>query len=177
MYYAGYNDYELIYLVNEGSERALNVLYQKYTIYINKVAKRYVPRGDKRYDLIQEGLMLLHQSIKKFNPRFPASFYTYFSIVLKRGFYRIINNGYYYNKDIIDNSIGFTELDNESKSINTDILRRYLFTELDVGIYDECILGNLTLQAFANIYNIEYQLVHRRKKAILLRLKNILTNL
>ena len=70
MYFAGYNDYELIYLVNEGSERALNVLYQKYYIYIYKVAAKYIPRGDKKNDLIQEGLMLLNQSIKRFNPRF-----------------------------------------------------------------------------------------------------------
>lgn len=177
MYYAGYNDYELIYLVNEGSEPALNVLYQKYAIYINKVAGKYVPRGDKRSDLIQDGLMLLNQSIKKYNPNLQASFYTYFSIVLKRGFSRILSGSYYFTKELSDNDLVLREADSFNKTFDVDILRKYLTKDIDKKIYDECILGNLSIKGFANIYNLEYSLVYRRRKTILLRLKKILTNL
>lgn len=177
MYFAGYNDYELIYLVNEGSERALNVLYQKYYIYIYKVAAKYIPRGDKKNDLIQEGLMLLNQSIKRFNPRFDISFYAYFSIVLKRGFLRLLQNGYYYSKDVVDNDYVLHEPDCLTKSLEVNMLRRYLSSELDINIYDECIVGNLNAKAFSKIYNVDYNEVYKRRKAILLRLKKILTNL
>ena len=35
--YINYNDYELIYLINDGSEKALKVLFEKYSIYIKKM--------------------------------------------------------------------------------------------------------------------------------------------
>lgn len=177
MYYAGYNDYELIYLVNEGSERALNVLYQKYNIYIYKVASKYIPRGDKRNDLVQEGLMLLNQSIKKFNSKFDVNFYTYFSIVLRRGLSRVLKNGYYYPNDICNNELVFYEPALMDNSFNVNMFKKYITDEIDINIYDECILGNLNVKAFSEIYNLNYSEVYRRRKAILLRLKNILTNL
>lgn len=177
MYFANYNDYELIYLVNEGSERALNVLYQKYNIYIYKVAGKFVSRSELKEDLVQEGLMLLNQSIKKFNPRFTASFYTYFSVVLKRGFLRLMNNGYYKSRYYVDTELIFSEPDYTENNFNVNLLKRYLNAELDVEVYEDCILGNLSVATFAQIHKVDYNEVYRRKKAIIRRLKNVLTNL
>ena len=59
MYYTNYNDYELLYLISEGSELALDLLYKKYYIYINKVVgKINVPKYTKE-DLVQEGIKIL----------------------------------------------------------------------------------------------------------------------
>ena len=40
--YLGWNDYELIYLIREGNDRALNLMYHKYTNFIRLKAYDYV---------------------------------------------------------------------------------------------------------------------------------------
>ena len=60
-----YNDYELLYLIREGSEFALNYLFKKYDVLIYKIATSFYPKGDKFEDLLQEGRMVLYNSINK----------------------------------------------------------------------------------------------------------------
>ena len=88
MYNASLNDYELIYLVQEGSEIALDLLYHKYYIYINKMVGKYNIPKYKKEDLVQEGLDALFVSIKNFNPnKYDKTFFNYFKLVLLYNFY------------------------------------------------------------------------------------------
>ena len=66
--YREFNDYELLYLINENDENAYNILYQKYRNFIFNVAKKY-SYNTKKFgidinDLIIEGYMGLEKAIE-----------------------------------------------------------------------------------------------------------------
>lgn len=173
MRFASYNDFELLYLIREGSELALNILYDKYQFLIKKIAKRFFSYGDKLNDLIQEGLLVLDRCIKKFDDRKPVLFYTYLCICLNHRFSNLVNKGTYY-----DEYISFNEAEHHIESnLKGGYSYKYLdiFDELDKKIYYECIIGTLSISGFSKIYNINYNKVYYRSKNIVNELKKILT--
>ena len=58
-----YNDYELVYLVREQNEAALDILIQKYSPLIGKIASSYYGVGFDYEDFFQEGRMAFIKSI------------------------------------------------------------------------------------------------------------------
>lgn len=179
MVFANYNDFELLYLVGEGSEQALHILYHKYNVYVNKIASKYFTYGDKRNDLIQEGLMIIHRCIKTFNQGMTVSFFSYFSISLHRRFAALLKTSYYQHivflkdNENLYGGKGVNYFQNKYSFLNQG---KYFFEEeLDVLIYKECIWEDLSVKAFSEKYNLTYSKVYLRKKQILKELKKILT--
>ena len=78
--FVNYNDYELLYLIQDGEEKALHVLLKKYDTLIYTVVREMYPYGDKAYDLMQEGRMTLYNCIYKYSKAKEISFYSYFYI-------------------------------------------------------------------------------------------------
>lgn len=179
MVFANYNDFELLYLVGEGSEQALHILYQKYFVYVNKIASKYFAYGDKRNDLVQEGLMIIHRCIKTFNQGMTVSFFSYLSISLHRRFAGLVRTSYYQHTVFLkDNESGYGGKNGNYYQKKYSFLNqgRYFFhEELDVLIYDECIREDLSVTAFAEKYGLTYSKVYARRKQILRELKKILT--
>ncbi|MBE6137901.1 MAG: hypothetical protein E7176_05845 [Erysipelotrichaceae bacterium] len=174
MIYVNHNDYELLYLVEEGCERALDFLYQKYMLFVNKLAYEIYPYGDKRYDLIQEGMMILFNCIKSFNKYLSVPFFAYFSISLKRRLYYLTNKDKYYKR--------ITFLDYEIADMYGSCPGSYLLnsnymcdTELDVLIYQEHMLNGMSLLRLCEMNNISYNKAYKRKKALVADLKKMLT--
>lgn len=171
MYNASYNDYELIYLIQEGSEQALNLLYHKYYIYINKIAKNYKIPKYKKEDLVQEGVCAFFETVKKYNPdKYNKTFYNYFKLVLERKFARIINNSTYYNSNIILCDLALeSEVNNNSWIINR--YRDILTDELDKEIFDKCLMNGMSLGALAKNKGCAYKKLYYRAKCICEQLK------
>lgn len=89
MLYQGWNDYELIYLINEGSELALNLMYLKYASMIKYKARSCGFYPYEIDDCLQEGLILLTSAIKSYKPSYKKTFYKYFELILLRSFWRL----------------------------------------------------------------------------------------
>ena len=70
MQYKEYNDYELLYMVNENDENAYNLLYEKYKPLVVNFAKKYTSvyqnYGIDFNDFLLEGYIGLDVSINKF---------------------------------------------------------------------------------------------------------------
>lgn len=79
-----YNDNELLYLLKEGSDDALEILFCKYSFFIELKIKEM--NIEKMYvdEFYQEGLIALHNAIKKFNDQYNNTFYTFFNVILTR---------------------------------------------------------------------------------------------
>lgn len=178
MVFANYNDFELLYLVGEGSEQALHILYHKYIVYINKIAPKYFAYGDKRNDLVQEGLMIFHRCIKTFNQGMTVSFFSYFSISLHRKFASLVKTSYYQHTVFLKDNENLYGKGWNYFQKKYSFLKRgqyFLNEELDILIYEECIQEELSVKAFAEKYALTYSKVYLRKKQILQELKKILT--
>lgn len=176
MVYVSHNDYELLYLIEEGCERALDFLYQKYTFYIKKIAYEIYPYGDKRYDLIQEGLMVLFNCLKCFNKNLPVPFFSYFTISLKRRLYTLVGKDKYYKV------MSALDYDIPDKNHCNSLTLSYLLNpnnvcddEMDVLIYQDHIIDGINLTTLCEKNNISYNKAYKRKIAIIEDLKKILT--
>jgi hypothetical protein len=171
MYNASYNDYELFYLIQEGSEQALNLLYYKYYIYINKIVSKYKIPKYKKEDLVQEGVYTFFETIKKYNPsKYNKTFFNYFKLVLERRFTRIINNSTYYSSNIILSDVILEpEVNGSSWIVNR--YRESLNNELDKEIFDKCLINGMSLGALAKNKGCAYKKLYYRAKCICEQLK------
>ena len=169
--FVNYNDYELLYLIQDGEEKALHVLLKKYDTLIYTVVREMYPYGDKAYDLMQEGRMTLYNCIYKYSKAKEISFYSYFYICLKRMLSKVLETDYY--KRLL--SLKDDQL--YSKEINDEYVMRKLFLEiykndeLAIQIYDECVIKNMSIRNLAKKYNYSYTSVFRKWKNIKLSLK------
>ena len=83
-----HNDYELVYLAQEGNEEAINLIYQKYKPIIIKKSKEAIlhatHHGIEINDIMQEGYMALEEAIRNFSQDNEATFYTFATLCIDR---------------------------------------------------------------------------------------------
>lgn len=178
MRYACYNDYELLYLVKEGSQRALDILYHKYTVFVCSRVRKYIINSDKRNDMIQEGLMVVDKCIKNYDPNSPISLFWYISLSISRKYSKLINEDYYRSKIIFsDNEIAYSSSDDMQHNKSFLLRAEYFFTDpIDILIYNENLLDGTPLLKLSEKYNISYYEMRKRRIIMLEELKKILTN-
>ena len=180
MYY-NINDYELLYLIKEGNEKALEYIFFKYKHLIIKMANRNCKTSDKYEDLVQEGYMVLNDCIRNYNPGLNVSFYCYFCISFIRKINRlIINNDYYTSNVLLHLNENWCVYKPENKAyhyyVSKDIRDRFKDDEIALNIYFECICFNLSLKGFSDKYSIEYRVVCLKHRKIIKYLKEIIQN-
>ena len=82
------NDYELVYLAQEGNEEAINLLYQKYKPIIVKKSKNAIlfatHHGIDINDIMQEGFIAFDEAIRSFSQDETATFYTFAMLCVER---------------------------------------------------------------------------------------------
>ncbi len=169
-----YNDYELLYLIREGSEFALNYLFKKYDVLIYKVAFKFYPNDDKFEDLLQEGRMVLYRCINKFDFNKGTSFYSFFNVCLKRYYIKLMNEDYYSNSYVCKD-LGYLP---DSQNIGYSkifILSQKLKDTEYYDMFVECLIENMSLSDYAKKYNISYAKCYRKYNMMLEKLKNLLT--
>ena len=105
------NDYELVYLVKEENEDALEILIKKYQPLLYKEASQYVSNKIEYEDLIQEGMIGLITAINGYNERKNVLFSTYAYLCIDKRIKNYIkkmnnkNNKMYNNSLSLDNNI------------------------------------------------------------------------
>ncbi len=85
-----HNDFEIISLGREGNNEALELLFEKYSPLIYKKIFHFNLQREKD-DMYQEGLMVLHQSLLKYDETFNKTFTKYFEMNLERKYISIVS--------------------------------------------------------------------------------------
>lgn len=88
-----HNDYEILFLIREGNEEALSLMFEKYTPLIYKKIGKF-NLGYEADDMFQEGLMMLYKSIRFFEEKYDKTFTRYFEQNLERRFISITTMKY-----------------------------------------------------------------------------------
>jgi len=122
------NDYELVFLAQEGNEDAINLIYQKYKPIIVKKSKNAIVfashHGIEINDIMQEAFIGLEEAIRNFSQDTEATFYTFATLCIDRqiaSYLRKMTSG----KDRILN---------EAITIN-DSLEKTMRDEMDIEKY------------------------------------------
>ena len=99
MNYKNYNDYELIYHIQENDEESRNIMFDKYQPIIRKIAGNYYQKfsmyGYQYEDFVQEGMLAFYKALSSYDEQKDSLFYTFSTVCIERGlttFCRRISN-------------------------------------------------------------------------------------
>lgn len=94
------NDNELLYLIREGNETALEVMYQKYVPLMENKLNKFNIENESRDDFFQESRLMLYKAIRLYNPNSAKTFNKYFDLILTNQMITILRKNKK-NKDIV----------------------------------------------------------------------------
>jgi RNA polymerase sporulation-specific sigma factor len=118
-----YNDYELVYLIREDSEEAMELMMRKYDPLIKSVVSYYFKKFDNFKvdfdDMVQEARLSLFMSLKKYDCDSGIAFYSFFLVCLKRKIYNYI-------RDISTKKMSYSLYDDNSEN-GFDIKEKYYY--------------------------------------------------
>lgn len=102
-----YNDYELLYLMNEFDEEAEKIFYEKYTNLIKMRIYKFRIKERYQEDFLQEGLYMLFVATRMYNEYSKKTFNKYFDLILQRRFIRLLaqEKHYFYEVDLHDDEL------------------------------------------------------------------------
>ena len=129
------NDYELVFLAQQGNEDAINLIYDKYKPIIIKKSKNTIVfvthHGVDINDIMQEGFIGLDKAIKGYNQEQEASFYTFAMLCIDRqiaNYVRRITN----SKDkVLNEAISIDDSLERIIDDGTDIEKNLIGKDLD----------------------------------------------
>ncbi|MDD4000325.1 MAG: sigma-70 family RNA polymerase sigma factor [Bacilli bacterium] len=119
-----YNDYELLYLIAEHDEIALDIMYSKYTPLIKARIYGFRIKPYNQEDFFQEGLWMLFRAIQTYRPNSRKTFNKYFDLILQRHFIHLLRkeSKHFYNVELIEN-VDFIKEEKEAKpDLDLDLL-------------------------------------------------------
>ncbi len=156
------NDYELIYLYNEGNENILEIILNKYKPLVYLLIKKMnIPYVDKE-DFLQEGLMILYKCINSYSED-KGLFFNYCNVAIKRRFFTLINK----KRQEIDYLL--TPMDNtpmlKEKTINYEISHSREFETL-------LEIKQTSIKEYAKTHNMNVKKVYN----YITKLKNTIKN-
>lgn len=172
MLFNGLNDYELIYLIGENNDVALNLMYEKYSIYIYKIIYEYNINSRFKEEFFQEGLMQLNVALKTFKTKYNKTFFKYFDLILRREFNRLSTKSRKYDIPI-DNLTISSMLEDSIVEYKTEIslsnIEKLLNKEEKI-IFEEVYIKNRKSALVSKEYNINikkvYNIIQKIKKII-----------
>jgi RNA polymerase sporulation-specific sigma factor len=114
-----YNDYELLYLYNEGNEEAGRILYNKYKLVAELKAKKYGRYANKLgldfNDLVQEGMIGFSEALKDFKYEKDVKFATFASLCIERQICSAIMAANRNKHKILNESLSLDYVSDDSK--------------------------------------------------------------
>jgi len=168
-----YNDNELLYLMFEGNDEALEIIYKKYVNLIYKRIETFRIASKNRDDFFQEGMMALNTAINSFNPFLNKSFNKYFDLILQRRFMNVLstNKNYYYNVTLVDdiNSVVSEDLivyTNNHFSLNLTPTEQKLYRLKFIENYKSKEIAKILEWDIKKVYNGIYLLKEKIKKQL-----------
>lgn len=174
MAYPRHNDYEIINLIREGNNEALELMFDKYSRLISK--KIYKFNLYKEYDdMFQEGMMILYKSIKAFDDGYSKSFTKYFELNLNRKYITILTKKIRRREIFKNNELFIYETNNNlnQNSVYYDLLKKEIakvLTNTEHLVYTLRELNNYSITYISEKHGMSdkeiYNSLHRAKVKI-----------
>lgn len=185
MNYKNVNDYEVMYMIRENDDTAVDIMYEKYKPVIMQLAAKYYAKvkncGVEYDDLVQEGMIALNRAIMSYKDDCGAMIYTYILVCLERHLITYCRNlqsmkHYHLNNSVAyDISYSYVDYKDPDYFMN-DILLHEQFTKykndfefLDANIFELRING-FSYKEICCLLEISYKYLESR----LSRIRNVL---
>ena len=128
------NDYELLYLIENDCDEALEVMFEKYNNLIVSLINKYHFNKSIEDDVYQEAKMVLFKAIKTYDSSFGKTFTMYFKKILENRFntlikkYRIFEQSEVYKEELtfVEKEKDFKIVDNKKlSSVENEVYFEY----------------------------------------------------
>ena len=167
-----YNDNELLYLISENDDEALEILIEKYKNLIRSKIKsfKFEKEVEKEYFLV--GLEMLDKAIKLYQKEKNLSFNRFFEIILERKFIDLYRKEkstelLIYNNELIDQVIDYNTIE---EKIKIDYFK-FELSEFEKLVYKEIYIEKRSVEDTCLALNCErkriYDAIARIKKKLL----------
>ena len=135
--YKDYNDYELLDIIHDSDEQAINIMYKKYEPLINSIAQKMFPYckncGLEVSDLVQEGMLGLTNAINTFSDSKDTLFFTYAKTCIERRIisasvksgrlkHKFLNDSVSFDKEVEDTSVALEYFLKDSKENPAELM-------------------------------------------------------
>ncbi len=173
-WYRPLNDYEIIAMIQEGSEDAFTLMVDKYSRFISKKINKFNLAYDYD-DLYQEGILILHRSVVKFDPSFNKTFTRFFELNLERHFISYIKTAKHRKHLRV---VHYGEIKENVHRVRENSVYYYAhleelkktLTELEYRVYILREVRNCSVSLIAEIIDVKtktvYNSLHRAKDKI-----------
>ena len=172
--YQKHNDYEIINLIREGNDEALELMFDKYSRLISKKIFKFNLYFEYD-DMYQEGMMILYKSINSFDEIYAKSFTRYFELNLERKFITILTK-HIRRKEIFRNNENYIYETNHNinqNSVYYDLLKKEIakiLTNTEHLVYTLRELNNYSITYIKENHGLSdkviYNSLHRAKVKI-----------
>lgn len=126
MNYKNTNDYEVLYLIGENKEDALETIYEKYRPMILSFAYKYYNmvkgKGLELDDFIQEGYIGLDRAIKKYALKKECLFYTFAVLCIERQMQTVVRNYQTLKQEVLNNAVSLDYVLPSSNMMVSDVV-------------------------------------------------------
>ncbi len=173
--FQGHNDWELLYLIKEGNQDALDIMFNKYKYFINKKIRDFNINDKSREDFFQEGLITLNEAIKKYDDNYNKTFFKFFELLLVRRFSTILSRETR-QYEIVEKMKNKIELDDQiimSEDVVSYAIDGILeeLSKLEMKVYEYYFLNNKSIGYIAEKLSITKKTVYNAVARIKSKLK------
>lgn len=175
MDFRNYNDFEIIDLIKQGNEEALELMFGKYKYLVAKKISHFNLTDDYD-DCFQEGMIVLYKSVLKFDDERKKSFTRYFETNLEHHFISTIRTRsrkakFQHEKmhQLVDFSVEEVQSDNYSKQDILSALEKLSLFEKK--IFTAKFLQNKEVKTIADEQNIPVKKVYNAVDRIRQKIK------
>ncbi|MDR2822634.1 MAG: hypothetical protein LBV58_03695 [Acholeplasmatales bacterium] len=174
------NDFEIIYLIQDGNETALLDLQTKYNLFIWKMIHDVNVPISEQDDFFQEAQYLLYSASKIFDIERNKTFTRYFELILKRKFFYLLTklktNVLQISEEQINSFSEESSLTNNRYSIYNDrfvisYIKDKLNSKTSMQILNLYFLKNLSYEEISKILKLKektiYNAVYKIRKIAL----------
>ena len=171
-----YNDYELLYLIREKSDEALEIMYRKYTPLIRKRILDFRIQVNHE-DFFQEGLLALDIAIRRYIDLYDKTFNKYFDLILQRRFIQILRKQekHYYNVYNLESPEMLYEETEQYDYTPVDLPLGSL-SEIKKEVFETFKTKALKPKEVAKILNVDIRSVYNAFSRIKQKLQNVKEN-
>ena len=159
-----YNDYELIYMIEDESPEAMEIIINKYSPLIYTRLKKFHIKVNYIDDYYQEGLLVLLQAIKKYNLESPMSFTNFFDLMLQRKIIDLLRkNKRYFEDNLLKEDVDIVvRYESENKIIIEEQINLLMnkLSDLERQIFDLKYNKNMKAREIATSLKIDLKKVY-----------------
>lgn len=163
-----YNDYELLYMIGQDVEEAMDIMLSKYQFLIRKMIYRFHIPTSSYEDYMQEGLLMIHKAIRIYDENSTMSFTRYVEMLIYHRYIDLMRKGEFKKEQLVaDEDLDYITYHESPYQLEERVTIAYEeFSELEKKVYELRFLQELPSKQISQKLNLPIDTVYSATERI-----------